>query len=166
MKVDIQIEEHARKFIKKSAKAIIGSDGFMGNKIMLIIPGTPGEKELSNNDIIETTRPVSLDDILLKVKVTSDNMADITDNLSDIIENIHEGKGTIGKLFLDSAMAQNVGQAMVNIKQGAGGFKQNMNAASHRFLLRGFLKKKRIRTGRNKLGTRSNHEEAKIMISG
>ncbi|MBK7668229.1 MAG: hypothetical protein IPJ32_13370 [Sphingobacteriaceae bacterium] len=32
---------------------------------------------------------------------------------------------------------------MVNIKQGAGGFKQNMNAASKNVLLRGYFKKKK-----------------------
>jgi phospholipid/cholesterol/gamma-HCH transport system substrate-binding protein len=58
------------------------------------------------------------------------------------MKSVSQGKGTIGKLLMDSTMAQNVGQAMVNIKQGAGGFKQNMDAASHNFLLRGYLKKK------------------------
>ena len=114
----------------------------MGNKLMLIVPGTPGQPELANNDMIETTRPISMDDILIKVKVTSDNLADITSDLSAVMKNIHEGKGTIGKLLMDSTMAKNVGQAMVNIKQGAGGFKQNMDAAGHSFLLKGYLKKK------------------------
>jgi phospholipid/cholesterol/gamma-HCH transport system substrate-binding protein len=142
VKVDMQIEEKTRKFMKKNAKAIIGSDGLMGNKIMIIIPGIPGKEELSDNDIIETTQPVSMDDILVKVKVTSDNMADITSNLSTITASVSQGKGTIGKLLMDSTMAKNVGQAMVNIKQGAGGFKQNMDAAGHSFLLKGYLKKK------------------------
>jgi phospholipid/cholesterol/gamma-HCH transport system substrate-binding protein len=83
-----------------------------------------------------------MDDILLKLKVTSDNAANITGDLSAIMKNIRSGKGTIGKLFMDSAFAKNVDQALVNIKQGAGGFKQNMDAASHNILLRGFLKKK------------------------
>ncbi|HTB30938.1 MAG TPA: MlaD family protein [Bacteroidia bacterium] len=142
VKVDMQIEEKTRKFMKKNAKAIIGSDGLMGNKIMIIIPGIPGKEELSDNDILETTQPVSMDDILVKVKVTSDNMADITSNLSTITASVSQGKGTIGKLLMDSTMAKNVGQAMVNIKQGAGGFKQNMDAAGHSFLLKGYLKKK------------------------
>jgi phospholipid/cholesterol/gamma-HCH transport system substrate-binding protein len=43
---------------------------------------------------------------------------------------------------MDSNMAGTINDAMVNIKQGAGGFKQNMNAASHNFLLRGYFKKK------------------------
>jgi len=142
VKVDMQIEEKTRRFMKKNAKAIIGSDGLMGNKIMIILPGTPGMQELSDNDIIQTTQPVSIDDIMLNVKVTSGNLANITDDLSGIMKTVHEGKGTIGKLLMDSTMAKNVGQAMVNIKQGAGGFKQNMDAAGHSFLLKGYLKKK------------------------
>lgn len=142
VRVDMQIEEKARKFMKKNAKAVIGSDGLMGNKIMLIIPGAHGQLELANNDVIETIRPISVDDILLKVKVTSDNMANITTDLSTITASVSQGKGTIGKLLMDSVMARNVGQAMVNIKQGAGGFKQNMDAAGHSFLLKGYLKKK------------------------
>ena len=140
--VDMLIVEHARKFIKKNAIAVIGSDGLMGNKIVLIIPGTTGQKELSENDVIATTQPVSIDDIMFKVKVTVDNTAILTGDLAAIMTNIRQGKGTVGKLLMDSVLAQNVNQALVNIKQGAGGFKQNMDAASHNFLLRGYLKKK------------------------
>jgi phospholipid/cholesterol/gamma-HCH transport system substrate-binding protein len=142
VKVTMHINESTKKFIKKNAKAIIGSDGLMGNKIISIVPGRPGQQEVSNNDIIETIQPVSVDDILSRIKVTGDNMANITGYLSTITQSMSEGKGTIGKLLMDSTMAQNVGQAMVNIKQGAGGFKRNMDAASHNILLRGFLKKK------------------------
>jgi len=142
VRVDMLINENARKFIKKNAKAIVGSDGLMGNKIMILIPGTPGKPMIVNNDILETTQPISMDDILFKIKVTSDNAADITGDLSTIMRNIRKGKGTIGKLFLDSTFAQTVDDALVNIKQGAGGFKKNMDAASHNFLLKGFFRKK------------------------
>src|ERR1035437_9243173 len=99
VRVDMLINEHTRKFMKKNAKAIIGSDGLMGNKIVVITPGTTGKQELADNDIIETTQPVNIDDILLKIKVTSDNAADITDDHSVIMGNIREGKGTIGELL-------------------------------------------------------------------
>lgn len=142
VRVDMLILEHSRKFIKKNAKAIIGSDGLMGNKILLIIPGTAGEQQLSNNDTIETTRSITMDDILLKVKVTSDNSANITNDLAAIMKNIRSGKGTIGKLFMDTIFADNLDKTLVNIKQGAGGFKQNMDAAKNNFFLRGYFKKK------------------------
>lgn len=141
--VDMIINEDARKFIKKNAIAIIGSDGLMGNKIVSILPGTPGQQPLSNNDIIVTSQPVSVDDILVSLKTTSDNAAIITDDLAIIMNNIREGKGTVGKLFMDTVFAQTVDDALTNIKQGAGGFKQNMKAASHNFLLKGYFKNKK-----------------------
>jgi len=143
VRVDMQINESAEIFIKKNAKAIISSDGLMGNKIIAIVPGVPGMPEISDNDMIESVQPVSIDNILSGIKVITDNMAVMSGDLSAIMKNIHEGKGTIGKLFMDSIMAQNVSQAMVNIKLGAGGFNQNMNAASHSILLRGYLNKKK-----------------------
>ena len=141
--VEMMIDEKTRKFMKKNAKAIIGSDGLMGNKIVTIIPGKKESQQLVDNDIIQTTQPISMDDILLKLKVTGDNAANITGDLAVIMKNIREGKGTVGKLFSDTAFAKTVDEALVNIKQGAGGFKQNMNAASKNILLRGFFKKKK-----------------------
>lgn len=143
VKVDMQIDESSRKFIKKSANAIIGSDGLMGNRIVIITPGSPSKVELADDDFIKTSQAVNMDDILAKLKVTADNAADITGNLAAVMENIKDGKGTIGKLLMDSTMAKDVSAALVNIKQGAGGFKQNMNAASKNVLLRGYFKKKK-----------------------
>lgn len=142
VRVDLLIDEKARKFIKKDAKATIGSDGLMGNKIVIILPGTPTATPIQQNDYIATSLPVSIDDILAKLKITSGNAATITEDLSAIMGNIRSGKGTIGKLFMDTVFAQNIDQTLLNIKQGAGGFKQNMDAASHNILLRGFLKNK------------------------
>jgi phospholipid/cholesterol/gamma-HCH transport system substrate-binding protein len=142
VRVGMEINESSRKFIKKTARAVIGSDGLLGNKILLIIPGTASNEQLNDNDTIATTQAVSMDDILVKIKKTSDNAALITSDLAIVTDNIRQGKGTIGKLFMDTVMAQNVDDAMVNIKQGTGGFKKNMDAASHSILLRGYLKKK------------------------
>ena len=143
VRVDMMINESTRKFIKKNASAIIGSDGLMGNKIMIITPGVSGGKIIADNDYLKTSMPVSMDEILGKLKVTADNAAVITTDLAVIMTNIREGKGTIGKLFMDTVFADNIDKTIVNLKRGAGGFDQTMDAAKHSFLLRGFLKKKK-----------------------
>lgn len=142
VRVDLIIDDDVRKFIKKDAKAVIGSDGLMGNKIIIIMPGTSDKPQIANNDLIATSASVSFDDIMQSLKVTADNAAVITDELATIMDNISSGRGTIGKLFMDSAFAQDIDKTLINIKQGAGGFKRNMEAASHNFLLRGYFKKK------------------------
>ena len=123
VKVDMIIEEKTRKFIKKDALASIGSDGLMGNKIVVISPGTGGQKEISDGDLIKTASPVNFDEILTNLKKTSDNAASISENLSAVMDNIRSGKGTIGKLFMDTAFASNISQTVENVKQGSGTLK-------------------------------------------
>jgi phospholipid/cholesterol/gamma-HCH transport system substrate-binding protein len=142
VRVDMLIENGTKKFIKTDAKAIIGSDGLMGSKLVIILAGTTGQEQISNKDFIETQKPVSMDDILNNLKVTTDNAAMITSDLSIIMANMRDGNGTIGKLLMDSVFAEDLGQALVSVKEGAAGFKQNMDAAGHNILLRGYIKKK------------------------
>ena len=53
VRVEILIDESTRKFIKKDAVASIGSEGLMGNKVLIINPGTGGKKRIENNDVIQ-----------------------------------------------------------------------------------------------------------------
>jgi phospholipid/cholesterol/gamma-HCH transport system substrate-binding protein len=102
VQVNMIIDEDERKFITKDAEADISTEGLMGNKILVIIPGAGDSKEIENNDFIAAAEPVKIDDILSRLKISSDNSVRITGDLSDIIGNIHSGKGTIGKLLMDS----------------------------------------------------------------
>jgi len=161
VKVDVMINENTRKFIRKNAHAVISSDGLMGNKILLILPGTCREKVIENNDYIATSVPVNIDDILLKLKVTGDNAADITGNLAAIMNHMRAGKGTIGKLFMDTTFAENLDKTVVNLKHGAGGFSQNMEAAKHSFLLRGLFKDKKSRKEKREKRKEEREEKKK-----
>lgn len=141
VKVDLIVDVNTKRFIKKDAKAIIGSDGLMGNKILTLSSGTNATAAIENNDVIETIISLSTDDMLLKLKTTIDNASQITGDLAVIMNNMRLGKGTIGKLFMDTLFADNLDKTIVNVKQGTKGFKQNMDAAQNSFLLKGFFKK-------------------------
>lgn len=160
VKVDLLINEASHKFIKKNAKAIIGTDGLMGNTILTILPGASGAKPVENNDYIATAHPVRIDDILAKLKTTSSNAANISDNLAILISNIREGKGTVGKLFMDSAFADNLDKTVVNLNQGASGFKNNMKAAKQSFFLRSFFKDKK--SGKKRREERKKAKKNKV----
>ncbi|MBA2612084.1 MAG: MCE family protein [Bacteroidetes bacterium] len=143
VRVDMIIDESTHRFIKKDAKAVIGSEGLMGNKIISISHGTPGQKEIAENATIQTTQPIDTDEIFAKLKTTSDNAAAITGDLAIIMQNVSHGKGTIGKLFMDTVMAKTLDQTITNLKKGTKGLEDNMDAAKHSFLLRGAFKKEK-----------------------
>jgi len=133
VRVEILIDENSRKFIKKDAIASIGSEGLMGNKILIINPGQGKEKEIQNNDIIKTVPPINMDEVLLSLKTTIDNTSKITKDLSKITNDIQTGKGTIGRLLMDKSLAQNFDSAIVNLKQGSAGLKILMDDAKISF---------------------------------
>jgi phospholipid/cholesterol/gamma-HCH transport system substrate-binding protein len=130
VRVEILIDESTRKFIKKDAIAGIGSEGLMGNKTIIMYPGTGGKKEIENNDIIQTVPPLGVDDFMISLSKTIDNTTNITNDLSKITENIHSGKGTIGRLLMDQSMSQNVDSTFTNLKDGSAGFKILMDKAN------------------------------------
>jgi phospholipid/cholesterol/gamma-HCH transport system substrate-binding protein len=142
VRVTLMIDKSAKKFIKKDAQASVGSEGLMGDKIVNVAPGNEGSPEIENGDVIQCAEGSNIEEILAQVKVVAQNAAKITDDLADITGGIRDGKGAIGRLFTDSSFSQNLNQTMVNLKQGTKGFEQNMEAAKHNILLRGYFKKK------------------------
>ena len=119
VRVDIVIDESSRKFIKKDAIATIGSEGLIGNKVLVINPGTGGKKSIENNDTIQTAQPIDVDDIMISLKTTIDNTAIITGDLAKISTNIESGKGTIGRLMMDQTWRENIQSTIVNLKDGS-----------------------------------------------
>jgi len=121
------IDESTRRFIKKDAIASIGSEGLMGNKALIISPGTGDKKIIEDNDIIATTQPTDIDEILESLKTTIDNTSAITGDLAKISTNIESGKGTIGRLMMDPTWRQNFEATIINLKDGSVGFKTFMD---------------------------------------
>jgi len=126
VKVEILIDESTREFIRKDAIASIGSEGLMGNKVLIISPGTGGKRIIENNDIIATTQPTDMDEIMKSLKTTIDNTAYITGDLAKISTNIESGKGTIGRLMMDKTWRQDIQSTIINLKDGSVGFKTFM----------------------------------------
>jgi phospholipid/cholesterol/gamma-HCH transport system substrate-binding protein len=122
VRVEILVDESIRKFIKKDAIAIIGSEGLMGNKILIINPGTGGKRIIENNDVIQTSPPINMDDILISLKSTMENTSSITSDLSTITNNIQSGKGTIGRLIMDESWRENFDSTFANLKEGSARF--------------------------------------------
>ncbi len=157
IRIDMLLNQNTQKFIKTDASANIGSDGLMGNKILIISPGNSGQM-IQNNGFIKTHQSINMEDIMIQLERTAENAAKITDDLSQITGNIRSGKGTIGKLFMDTAFAKNIDQSIINIKEGTGGFKQNMDAAKNSFLLRRLFKNKKDKKDKK---TKDAEEEKK-----
>jgi phospholipid/cholesterol/gamma-HCH transport system substrate-binding protein len=142
VRVKMVLENDVRKFIKNDAIAIIGSEGLMGNKLVNILPGNAMSPSIQENVTLKTAKAIEFDEILGNLNSTAKNASRITNDLADMTHYINSGRGTIGILLKDSTLVKNINQTMSNVKAGASGFSENMEAAKNNFLLRGYFKKK------------------------
>jgi phospholipid/cholesterol/gamma-HCH transport system substrate-binding protein len=114
--VDMVIQDKILKHIKKNAVATIGSDGLVGSMIINIIPGRGLSEPLISGDTIQSYSKISTNDMLTTLNTTNENAAMLTADLLKITTSINEGKGTLGLLLNDSAMASDLKQSIKNIK--------------------------------------------------
>jgi len=140
--VVLVIQEEVQKFIKTDAKASIGSDGLVGDKVLTISPGTSSNKIIKDNAFIQSTSPIEMGDLMKSVKKSVDNAEVITSQLALFAYNMNNGNGTLAKLMNDKGFAQKLDATMSNLQSGTKGLSENMEAAKHNFLLKGYFNKK------------------------
>jgi phospholipid/cholesterol/gamma-HCH transport system substrate-binding protein len=87
---------------------------------------------------------------MASLQITADNAAVLTYELSDMISKINNGKGLLGRLINDQSIAKNVDQTLENLKESSQGLSENMEAAKHNFLLKGYFKKKEKEAAKKK----------------
>ena len=166
--VDLLIKTEVQKFIKTDAKASISSDGLMGDKVLTISPGTGTNSPVKNNDMIASKTAIEMDDVMGQVKTSVDNAAVITGQLAQFSYKLNNGNGMLSKLISDPEFSNSLKGTMTNLqtsskqfanfttKMNSGvldstmsnvqsatkGLSENMEAAKHSILFRGYFKKK------------------------
>ncbi|GAA4103480.1 MlaD family protein [Mucilaginibacter panaciglaebae] len=150
VKVTLTINEDVKKFVKKDARMSIGSDGLMGDKLVVLMPGGSNTTQMvKDGDLIGSVNPVDVDKIIGKFTKMADNAGTLIDNLGQIVAKINHGQGSLGRLLNNDKMAKEmentVSQAKATIKtvhKTSATLNEDLKAAQHNFLLKGFFKKK------------------------
>lgn len=141
VKVIVIIDKDIQQFIKKDCFLKIGSDGIIGDKTIIITQGS-NKTPVEEGQYLPSIEPVETDAILNSLKVTGENAEVISKQLADILYKINNGNGTLARLIHDSTVAENIDQTIINLKKSTQGLDENMEAAKHNILLRGYFKNK------------------------
>ncbi|MCW3090367.1 MAG: hypothetical protein JWP81_1436 [Ferruginibacter sp.] len=78
----------------------------------------------------------SLKSTLTNLQTSSNEFAKFTTKMND-------GKGALSKLVSDEKFGKTLDSTMANLQSGTKGLSENMEAAQHNFLLKGYFKKKK-----------------------
>jgi phospholipid/cholesterol/gamma-HCH transport system substrate-binding protein len=136
------IKKDVQKFIKTDCEAGVGSSGLIGDRLLVITQGSMEAKVVRDGQRISSKEPTEMDAIMASLRVTAYNAEIISEELANVMMKVNSGQGTIGRLIQDTMIADNLSKTMVNIKNSSNGLNQNMEAAKHNFLLKGYFNKK------------------------
>jgi len=151
VRVGLTLNNKVKKFIKKDAKMSIGSDGLMGDKLIVISPGGASTNEMvSNGQALTSVNPMDMDKVIAKLTKIADNAAVITEGLGSIVNKVNSGQGSIGRLLNSDKLSKNlestVAQAqttMASAQKTTATLNEDLHAAQSNFLLKGFFNKKK-----------------------
>ncbi len=116
VEVNMNIGSKERKFIHKDAKVKISSDGFIGNKILIIFGGTEKYAEVQDGDTLLVEKTLSTEEMMSTLQENNENILAITSDFKAISKKIVLGEGTIGKLLNDTSIYVNIDSAVISLK--------------------------------------------------
>jgi phospholipid/cholesterol/gamma-HCH transport system substrate-binding protein len=117
--VKIAINKDISFHIKKDAKAVITTDGLVGNMIINIISGGTSRISVETGDTIYSFSRVRTDEMLNTLSVTNENAAVLTEELLKISKEISNGKGVVGSLISDPAMTEDLKLILINLRNAS-----------------------------------------------
>lgn len=113
--VVMAIDVDASRFIRKDARAVIGTDGVMGNKLVNINPTKSFGPLIRDGDMLHTLRAVEMDASFRTLSNTNDNLNAVSEDLRSITKKLNSEQSLLN-LLLDGKIADNVRTAITHFK--------------------------------------------------
>jgi phospholipid/cholesterol/gamma-HCH transport system substrate-binding protein len=142
VEVVMNIEEKVSQYIHQDSKVKIGSDGLIGNKIVVIFGGTAGSPEIKENSKLSAETSLDPEAIMTTLQANNKNLLAITGDFKLISERLSAGKGSVGKLLADESVYNDLTAAMTSLKsatQHANSISNDLSGYTHRLNTKGSL---------------------------
>jgi phospholipid/cholesterol/gamma-HCH transport system substrate-binding protein len=119
VQVTMHIEKKAQEFIRKDAKAKVGAEGLIGNKIVVIYGGTERGGAITGNEMLQVDKAMTTDDMLATLQRNNENLVAITSDFRTISSRLVHGEGTAGALLTDMTLFNSLQNTAANLQKAA-----------------------------------------------
>lgn len=131
VRVDMNIEKKYQSIIKKDAKAKVGADGFIGNKLVILSGGSPSAAVVENGTVLAAEQALGMEEMMATLQENNRNLLTITSNFKTLSDQMVNGKGTVGKLLNDEQLFNDLQQSITTIKVATAGAQQMIASANN-----------------------------------
>src|SRR5215470_12144055 len=129
MTVDSTIDgQPANQRIRSDSTAQQGSPSLLGNEMLInITPGTAVGSPVQDNAILPSSSSNTVNDFATSGTDLAQRLSKLSDEISGIVKDVKDGKGTVGRLFNDEALYNNLNatireteDVMTQVRSGEG----------------------------------------------
>lgn len=106
--ITLKIDINAQQYIRKDAMVKIGSDGLIGNKILVIYGGSSMSLPVNDGDTLGVEKTFSSEDMVNMLQENNKNVLKISSDFKILSENLVAGEGSLGKLLQNDALYNNL----------------------------------------------------------
>lgn len=121
VKVDMLIRKEIRQFIKTDCEVAIGSEGLIGDRLLIISQGSSEAPLVKEGQQLASGEPVEMDDIVASFQVSAKHAEVVTQQLAEVMLKVNSGRGTLGRLIHDTIIAEDINQTILNFKTSSNG---------------------------------------------
>jgi phospholipid/cholesterol/gamma-HCH transport system substrate-binding protein len=119
VKVMMKIDEKAVPYIHKDSFVKLGTDGLIGNKILIIYGGGPDAAHIEEGDTLSVEKTFTSEDMINTLQENNKNLLAITGDFKLISSKLARGEGTIGKLINDEALYAQLDAASLSLQKAS-----------------------------------------------
>jgi phospholipid/cholesterol/gamma-HCH transport system substrate-binding protein len=116
VEVVMDIDAKIKQFIQKDSRVKLGSDGFIGNRILVIYGGSQDVSSIEEGDTLRFEKTLSTDDLISTLQQNNENLKSITGDFKIISRKLVDGEGTIGKLLNDKSLYININSVVSSLQ--------------------------------------------------
>lgn len=110
MTIDATVDGRpANERIRSDSTAQQGSPSLLGNEMLInITPGTAVGQPVQENAILPSSSSNTVNDFATSGTDLAQRLSKLSDEISGIVHDVKDGKGTVGRLFSDEALYNNL----------------------------------------------------------
>ncbi|MGN6164689.1 MAG: MlaD family protein [Flavisolibacter sp.] len=115
--VKMSIEEASQQYIHKDTKAKVGTDGLIGNKIIVLYGGSQQAPVIADGDVLTVEKSAGMDEMMNTLQTNNKNILDITNDFKVISHRLANGEGTVGKLLKEETLANDLNATLAALNR-------------------------------------------------
>jgi phospholipid/cholesterol/gamma-HCH transport system substrate-binding protein len=119
VEVEMAIARDASTYIHTDALAKVGTDGLIGNPIVIVYEGSAGAPSITDGTVLTAGDAASMDDMLAMLQENNANLLAITEDFRSVADQIASGEGTVGKLLSDDRLYTDVRQTVDTLRDAS-----------------------------------------------